>query len=184
MLRSLDIILALTGIIVLSPFMIIVFVMGFFDTGSPIFFQERVGKNKVPFILVKFRSMSLDSQSVASHLVDPAKITRFGKFLRRTKLDELPQLWNVLKGEMSFVGPRPCLANQSDLVYERTIRNVFEVRPGITGLAQINNIDMSNPKRIAKVEQLMLRNITLVSYFQYIGVTLLGHGRGDAIVKN
>lgn len=90
--------------------------------------------------------MRPDTASVATHLADASAITPLGKFLRRTKLDELPQLWNVLKGEMSLVGPRPCLFNQEELIQERAARKVFDVRPGITGLAQIQDIDMSTPK--------------------------------------
>src|SRR5215469_1490888 len=105
--------------------------------GSPLFRQARVGRHQKPFVLVKFRTMKPGTASVASHLVDVTSITRWGRFLRQTKLDELPQLWNVLKGEMSLVGPRPCLFNQEELIRERAQRGVFEARPGITGLAQI-----------------------------------------------
>jgi O-antigen biosynthesis protein WbqP len=92
------------------------------------------------------------TSSVATHLADVNAVTRVGRFLRRTKLDELPQLWNVLKGEMSLVGPRPCLFNQTELISERASRGVFDVRPGITGLAQIQGIDMSTPKLLAETD--------------------------------
>ena len=91
----------------------------------------------------------MGTASVASHLASATSITPFGNFLRKSKLDELPQLWNVLKGEMSLVGPRPCLFNQEELIAERDKRGVFEVRPGITGLAQVNTIDMSTPELLA-----------------------------------
>ena len=133
MIRLLDILLALIGLIVTLPIMIIVVVIGYFDTGSPLFIQERMGKNKKPFKLIKFRTMKLATQSVASHLVDSAAITPLGKLLRKTKLDELPQLINVLKGEMSFVGPRPNLFNQQELIEERNKLSVYDVLPGITG---------------------------------------------------
>jgi len=102
-------------------------------------------------------------------------------FLRRTKLDELPQLWNVLKGEMSLVGPRPCLFNQHELIAERESRGVFAVRPGITGLAQINGIDMSTPKLLAEVDARMLQDLGARTYFAYIIKTVTGEGRGDRI---
>ncbi|MAD90004.1 MAG: lipid carrier--UDP-N-acetylgalactosaminyltransferase, partial [Pseudoalteromonas sp.] len=105
MIRLLDFLLALFGLIVTFPFLVIIFIIGLFDTGSPIFTQERVGRNKKPFTLVKFRTMKVETASVASHLASTASITPLGGFLRKTKLDELPQLWNVLKGEMSLVGP-------------------------------------------------------------------------------
>ena len=107
MYRLIDFIAAFVGLILAFPVFVVVYVIGLFDTGSPLFFQERVGKDKKPFILVKFRTMSVDTKSVASHLASQASITKLGAFLRRTKLDELPQLWNVLKGEMSLVGPTP-----------------------------------------------------------------------------
>ena len=112
MIRFLDIVFSLFGLVAGFPILVVLYLIGLFDTGSPLFRQERVGRYKKPFTLVKFRTMKVDTASVASHLVSSASITKFGGFLRRTKLDELPQLWNVLKGEMSLVGPRPGLFNQ------------------------------------------------------------------------
>jgi len=155
--------------------------MGLFDTGSPVFRQERVGRNKKPFILVKFRTMSVDTASVASHLASTASITKMGGFLRKTKLDELPQLWNVLKGEMSLVGPRPGLFNQEELTKAREGEGVFMVRPGITGLAQINDIDMSTPELLAKTDARMIKEMSLKNYFKFIFQTVLGAGTGDRI---
>jgi lipopolysaccharide/colanic/teichoic acid biosynthesis glycosyltransferase len=140
-----------------------------------------VGKNQMSFTLVKFRTMRSDTASVASHLADASAITPFGGFLRRTKLDELPQLWNVLRGDMSLVGPRPCLFNQKDLIVERTTRNVFSARPGITGLAQIQGIDMSTPELLAKTDAAMLRHMSLFNYFRYIFLTILGKGAGARV---
>jgi lipopolysaccharide/colanic/teichoic acid biosynthesis glycosyltransferase len=118
---------------------------------------------------------------VASHLASADAITPFGRFLRRTKLDELPQLWNVLKGEMSLVGPRPCLFNQQELIAEREARGVFGARPGITGLAQVNEIDMSTPQLLAETDQTMLQNLTVGAYFKYIFMTVAGKGAGDRV---
>ncbi|BBU70458.1 hypothetical protein ICHIJ1_03770 [Fluviibacter phosphoraccumulans] len=125
--------------------------------------------------------MRPDTASVASHLADASAITRLGAFLRRTKLDELPQLWNVLKGEMSLVGPRPCLFNQTDLINERAVRGVFDSRPGITGLAQVSNIDMSTPELLAETDAKMLASLRVADYFNYIIQTVSGKGAGDRI---
>lgn len=125
--------------------------------------------------------MKPGTASVASHLADGSSITGWGRFLRRTKLDELPQLWNVLKGEMSLVGPRPCLPNQTELIFERAQRGVFVARPGITGLAQVQGIDMSNPQRLAEVDAEMLRDFSVADYFRYIFLTALGRGAGDRV---
>ncbi len=163
------------------PVLILLTVAGFFDTGSPIFCQERVGRNKKAFTLVKFRTMKKDTASVASHFASANAITPFGRFLRRTKLDELPQLWNVLKGEMSLVGPRPCLFSQEELIAEREARGVLEARPGITGLAQIKDIDMSTPLLLAETDARMLVELNLKNYFRYIFLTVAGKGRGDRI---
>lgn len=181
MLRLLDLVFSITGLVLGAPVLFAIYVVGLFDTGSPIFRQERVGRDQRPFTLVKFRTMRTDTASVASHLADASAITRLGAFLRRTKLDELPQLWNVLKGEMSLVGPRPCLFNQTELIAERYSRGVFEARPGITGLAQVSNIDMSTPKLLAEIDAHMLQNLTLAQYFKYILMTVGGKGAGDRV---
>lgn len=181
MTRMFDLILSLTGLIVGAPLLIALWVVGLLDSGSPLFRQERVGRHQNPFILVKFRTMRLNTESVATHLADAAAVTKLGHFLRRTKLDELPQLWNVLKGEMSLVGPRPCLFNQTELISERASRGVFNARPGITGLAQIKGIDMSTPKLLAETDARMLREMSALSYFNYILKTLAGSGRGDRV---
>ena len=181
MLRVLDMVLAGLGLLVAFPLMVVLFLIGLFDTGAPLFRQTRVGRHQKPYTLVKFRTMRPDTPSVATHLANPAAVTPLGAFLRRTKLDELPQLWNVLKGEMSLVGPRPCLFNQSELIEERASRGVFAARPGITGLAQINGIDMSTPKLLAETDARMLDNLGLSAYFTYIIKTVTGAGRGDRI---
>lgn len=181
MFRSLDLVFSITGLVFGAPVLLAIYVVGLFDTGSPLFRQERVGRDQRPFILVKFRTMRPDTASVASHLADASAITRFGRFLRRSKLDELPQLWNVLMGEMSLVGPRPCLLNQTELIAERHIRGVFQARPGITGLAQVSNIDMSTPKQLAETDAQMLQGLTLTTYFNYIFMTLGGKGAGDRV---
>jgi O-antigen biosynthesis protein WbqP len=181
MLRVFDFLFSLLGLVLGGPVLLVIYLMGLFDTGSPIFRQERVGRAQKPFTLVKFRTMRPDTVSLASHLTDASAITPFGSFLRRTKLDELPQLWNVLKGEMSLVGPRPCLFNQAELIGERAARAVFKARPGITGLAQVNNIDMSTPKLLAETDARMLKDMTVSAYFKYIFMTLGGRGSGDVV---
>ncbi|MGO1296210.1 MAG: sugar transferase, partial [Vibrio sp.] len=107
MIRAIDFLLALIGLCLLWPVLLIICLIGYFDTGSPVFFQQRVGQNQRLFTLIKFRTMPIETQSVATHLVGKSSVTRLGGFLRKTKLDELPQLINVVKGEMSLVGPRP-----------------------------------------------------------------------------
>jgi len=179
--RVFDFVFALLGLLCGFPVLAALTIIGLFDTGSPIFRQVRVGRDQKPFTLVKFRTMKLDTASVATHLASSASITRFGHFLRKTKLDELPQLWNVLKGEMSLVGPRPGLFNQEELTEERAKRGVFDVRPGITGLAQVNEIDMSTPALLAETDQKMIQSLTVKDYFKYIFMTVAGKGAGDRV---
>lgn len=178
MLRLLDILLAAIGLAVTGPLLLLLALAGLFDTGSPLFRQTRVGRNKQPFTLVKFRTMRTGTAHVASHLADAGAVTPFGRFLRRTKLDELPQLWNVLTGDMSLVGPRPCLFNQMELIEERARRGVFAARPGITGLAQIQGIDMSTPRLLAETDCAMLASMGLRRYSGIIFMTLCGRGFG------
>lgn len=179
-LRLFDVLFSLSGLILGSPVLLLLLAIGYFDTGSPLFRQERVGRNQAPFTLIKFRTMRPGTASVASHLADTSAITPFGRFLRKTKLDELPQLWNVLRGEMSLVGPRPGLFNQTELLQEREKLNIFAARPGITGLAQVNNIDMSTPRLLAETDQKMLQALTVGDYFKYILQAVAGRGSGDA----
>ena len=179
--RFFDIFLSVIGLSVLSPLLILVIFLSWVDTRSPIFRQERVGRYQKPFILVKFRTMRIESPSVATHLTNASAVTLLGRLLRRTKLDELPQLWNVLRGEMSLVGPRPCLFNQKNLIQERSSRGIFNARPGITGLAQIQGIDMSTPELLAVTDAKMLESISVGKYFQYIVLTLIGKGAGDRV---
>jgi lipopolysaccharide/colanic/teichoic acid biosynthesis glycosyltransferase len=179
--RTFDVLFSLFGLVLGSPVLCVLVVIGLFDTGSPVFRQQRVGRHQKPFTLVKFRTMAVDTASVASHLASTSSITKFGHFLRRTKLDELPQLWNVLRGEMSLVGPRPCLFSQEELIRERNFLGVLSVRPGITGLAQVNSIDMSTPRLLAETDAKMLANLSGPAYFKYIFMTVVGKGSGDRI---
>lgn len=181
MLRLLDIVFSLLGLIIGLPILGLLYLIGLFDTGSPLFRQERLGRYKKPFILVKFRTMKTDTASMASHLASTSSITKYGRFLRKTKLDELPQLWNVLKGEMSLVGPRPGLSNQLELTEAREKQGVFLARPGITGLAQVNEIDMSTPELLAETDAKMIASLSIKDYFKYIFMTVVGKGSGDRV---
>lgn len=181
MIRIIDLIASIFGLIFTSPLLLALYLLCLLDTGSPIFRQERVGRNLQPFTLIKFRTMALGTASVATHLANASSITRFGSFLRKTKLDELPQFYNVLRGDMSLVGPRPGLYNQEALTQARKALNVYSIRPGITGLAQVNKIDMSTPELLAKTDKEMMDKLTLSNYVKYIFQTLTGSGRGDRV---
>jgi O-antigen biosynthesis protein WbqP len=172
MIRLFDVFLSIFGLTVLSPLMLILAILSALDTGSPLFCQVRIGQNQRHFLLWKFRSMPPETPSVATHLVNQVEISRFGTILRKFKLDELPQLWNVLRGDMSFVGPRPCLPSQSELIRERAARHVFDLRPGITGVGQVQGIDMSTPTLLAEIDATMINTLNLRLYFKYIFATL------------
>ena len=147
---------------------------------NPFFVQIRVGRGQRPFRLVKLRTMRRDTPDMASHEVGAAQITPLGGILRRTKLDELPQLYNVLRGEMSLVGPRPCLPSQHELIAERAARGVFDLRPGITGPAQIAGIDMSTPRALAIADAQYCGRWSAMRDIRYLLMTAFGRGRGDA----
>ena len=172
MIRIFDFLFSLIGLIFLSPLIILIFFIGLFASSSPLFIQSRVGYNLKSFSLIKFRTMPMGVRSAGTHLIKDIKLNSFGYFLRRTKLDEIPQLLNVLFGDMSLVGPRPCLFNQKKLINERKKRGVFKVRPGITGLAQISGINMKTPTLLAKTDQKMIKNMSLFNYFYYIFKTI------------
>lgn len=143
--RVIDFILSLIGLIVLSPVFIILYIWIKLDSKGPIFFrQKRVGKNKKHFNILKFRTMYIDTpKDMPTHMLsNPDQyITKAGKFLRKTSLDELPQIINILKGEMAIIGPRPALWNQDDLIAERDKYGANDIKPGLTGWAQINGRD-------------------------------------------
>lgn len=143
--RIVDFLLSLLGIIVLSPILLILVIAIKIDSKGPVIFtQKRVGKNKKLFNIYKFRTMKIDTpKEMPTHLLENPDffITKVGKFLRKTSLDELPQLFNILKGDMAVIGPRPALWNQDDLIEERDKYGANDIRPGLTGWAQINGRD-------------------------------------------
>jgi len=149
--RIFDFTSALLGLIVLSPIIALTALcVSISSHGPAVFRQERVGKGEQLFTCYKFRTMYPGTAQRATHEVGASAVTPIGSVLRKCKLDELPQLWNVFRGDMSLVGPRPCLPVQKELISERRTRDVFSLRPGITGLAQVDDIDMSEPKRLAE----------------------------------
>jgi O-antigen biosynthesis protein WbqP len=181
MIRFFDVVFSIAGLVIGSPLLALLWALGWLENRSPIFRQVRLGRHQRPFILVKFRTMHLDTDNVPTHMVSVFSVTPLGQFLRRTKLDELPQLWNVLLGDMSLVGPRPGLPSQTALTEARARAGVFEARPGITGLAQLQGIDMSTPEILAEVDARMLSRLTLTDYFRFVVATALGGGRGDRV---
>ena len=183
-LRIYDVLFSTFIIIVLSPLLILIFFICLLESRNPIFIQKRIGINQKQFKLFKFRTMKINTPSKASHLIDANYVTRFGKVIRLLKLDELPQLINVINGEMSLVGPRPCLPNQFELIKWREKYKLHNVKPGITGLSQIKGIDMSNPEKLAKSDFIMISKINQRQYLKYLFLTFFGKGQGDKVKKN
>ena len=181
LIRFFDISLSVLGLVALTPLAFIIYVTLLAKLKKPFFTQKRMGQFKEPFTIIKFRTMHSETPSLPTHKINKKHTTKFGLFLRKYKLDEIPQLINVLLGDMSLVGPRPNLFNQKDLIKERDKRKVYYFLPGITGLSQINNIDMSTPKLLSITDEKMLKSMNLKNYFYYIFITLTGKGRGDAI---
>lgn len=160
--RILDFMFALILFIIISPLFILLMVLIKLDSKGPVFFgQRRIGKKNKEFIMYKFRSMRADTpKDIPTHLFQNPEdyITRVGKILRKTSLDELPQLINILKGDMSFIGPRPALYNQYDLIQLRTERGIHELMPGITGWAQINGRDELSIEEKVKLDEYYYKN--------------------------
>lgn len=151
--RLFDIVVSLGLIAVLFlPGLIVMGLIRLDSPGPALFRQKRVGRHGRLFTLFKLRTMRAGTAQTPTHEAKARDVTRLGSILRRTKLDELPQLWNVLVGEMSLVGPRPCLPTQTELIAARDKRGVLALRPGITGLAQSAGVDMSDPERLARLD--------------------------------
>jgi O-antigen biosynthesis protein WbqP len=182
LIRSLDVSAALlVGLAAVPLVAVIGIIIRVTSSGPAIFRQTRLGLDEQPFICLKLRTMAEGTQSAATHEVPATAITPIGRVLRRTKIDEVPQLWNVLIGDMSLVGPRPGLPHQTDLAHERRMRGVFSVRPGITGPGQVNEIDMSTPIKLAKIDAAYAANPTISGYFRYLILTIIGRGQGDRV---
>lgn len=179
--RGFDIVVAASGLVILSPLiLLLIMLIRANSPGSAIFVQERLGRNEKPFRCYKFRTMTTGAPNAGSHKIDGSWITPLGGRLRRCKLDEIPQLLNVLRGDMSLVGPRPCLPVQTDVIAARRLKNVFAVRPGITGPAQLHGIDMSMPEALAAADAGYIENQTMVMDLWLLFATLTGAGTGDA----
>ncbi|MEQ1578391.1 MAG: sugar transferase [Hyphomicrobium sp.] len=177
--RIFDLALALAGIAVCAPvLLILVILIRRGSTGPAIFAQTRVGYREKPFVCYKLRTMYRDTGDKPTHEVGASNVTPLGAFLRRAKLDELPQLINVIKGELSLVGPRPCLTNQTELIEARRREGVFEAVPGITGLAQIKGVDMSNPAKLAMVDADYVKSRSFAGDLRILLATVTGSGVG------
>lgn len=155
------------------PFLIIALVVKLTDRGPIIHWSKRIGKNNIIFMMPKFRTMQVNTPQLATHLMSSRKsyVTPFGKFLRKTSLDELPQLISIIKGDMSFVGPRPALFNQYDLIELRTKNNIHLLKPGITGWAQINGRDQVSISEKVQLEIEYLDKLSLFFDFKIICLT-------------
>ena len=161
--RSIDVIIALLYIVIFSPLYIILFLLIFLgDFSSPIFKQKRIGRHKKIFILYKFRSMPINTGDVASSETSKIKITKVGKLIRRTNLDEIPQVFNVLIGDMSFIGPRPSIVTQTDLIALREKSNVYKSRPGLTGYAQVNSYDFMPIEEKVKFDSEYIKKVSFL----------------------
>ncbi len=185
--RIIDFLLSLIGIIVLSPVLLLLCLAIKIDSKGPIIFkQKRVGKNKTHFNIYKFRTMKIDTpKEMPTHLLsDPDfYITKVGKILRKTSLDELPQLFNIIKGDMAVIGPRPALWNQYDLIEERDKYGANDIRPGLTGLAQISGRDELEIPIKAKVDGKYTDNISLMMDIKCFFGTITSVFKSDGVVE-
>ncbi|NQX59447.1 sugar transferase [Paenibacillus qinlingensis] len=185
--RLIDIVLSLIGLIVMSPLFLILTIAIKLNSSGPVFFkQRRVGINKTHFNILKFRTMRIDSpKDTPTHLLENPEqyITQIGKFLRKTSLDELPQIWNIFVGEMSIIGPRPALWNQFDLIAERDKYGVNNVPPGLTGWAQINGRDELPIKVKAELDREYVEKISLRMDVKCFCGTIVSVLKSDGVVE-
>jgi O-antigen biosynthesis protein WbqP len=177
--RTIDLMASICGLALCWPVLLILIVAVRLESAGPgIFAQTRIGRRGVEFTCYKLRSMFSGTAQKPSHEVGNSSVTALGRFLRKSKLDELPQLYNVLTGDMSLVGPRPCLPSQTELIAARDRLDALTVRPGITGLAQIRGVDMSEPERLAKIDAEYARTQSLSMDMRILFSTITGVGRG------
>lgn len=180
--RFLDIMVSFSLLLVFSPFFLALWALIKIDSPGPaIFSQQRVGKDQAPFTLYKFRTMKRGTVAAGTHEVSVSAVTKVGGFLRKTKLDELPQAINLLRGEMTLVGPRPCLPMQKELIEARAALGVYAMKPGITGYAQIRGIDMSRPQDLAQADYIYMKLQSLTLNFKILILTAFGRGSGDRV---
>jgi O-antigen biosynthesis protein WbqP len=182
--RAFDVLVSALGLIFLMPvMMLIAYLVSRSSRGGVLFVQTRIGKSEKLFQCYKFRTMTHGAPVAGSHEVAESWITPTGRRLRSAKLDELPQLFNVLRGDMSLVGPRPCLPVQIDVIAARRARNVFCIRPGITGTAQLASIDMSTPEKLAQADSQYIESQTFMGDLRILAATVVGGGFGDAVSR-
>ena len=180
--RMIDLSFALFVSIAFSWLFLLIWILIQVESGRPgIFAQERIGRNGKPFTCYKFRTMKQSTIQTGTHDVPASAVTKVGGLIRSTKLDELPQVWNIFRNEMSLVGPRPCLPMQTEIIEARNKRGALKVMPGITGLAQVRGIDMSQPDRLAECDFYYVATSSIVQDFRIIMATFLGQGRGDRV---
>ena len=180
--RIFDLAIALLSLPVAVP--VILICMAAIRLSSPgpaVFRQTRVGMHEKHFTCYKLRTMHVDTRDAPSHETPASAVIPLGRWLRRLKLDELPQLWNILRGDMSFVGPRPCLPSQVELIEARRRRGLYTIRPGITGVSQVAGIDMSDPELLARSDADYFEDISLKRDIGIVLLTITGAGRGDAV---
>lgn len=182
--RSLDLVFALMLTVFFWWLFFLLWALVRIESKGPgIFAQERVGRNGQPFICYKFRTMKTGTANLGTHEVSASSVTRLGAVLRKLKLDELPQIINIFRDEISLIGPRPCLPVQRDLVEARRRLGVLALKPGISGLAQVNGIDMSAPEKLAHWDARYLALQSLLLDLKIIIATALGSGNGDRVTK-
>ncbi|QNU03877.1 sugar transferase [Peribacillus butanolivorans] len=185
--RVIDIILSLIGLIVLSPIFLILIIAIKLDSKGPVLFkQKRVGIQKSHFDILKFRTMSIDTpKNTPTHLLENPDqyITKMGRFLRRTSLDELPQIWNIFIGQMSIIGPRPSLWNQYDLIAERDKYGANDIPPGLTGWAQINGRDELPIKVKAKLDGEYVEKVSFWMDVRCFVGTIVSVVKSDGIIE-
>jgi O-antigen biosynthesis protein WbqP len=167
------VVISFAALVIASPILVTLICLGSLAFRSPFFLQKRVGQWGKVFIIFKFRTLPISTPSVPTHELNTMEITPYGKFLRRSKLDELPQFFNVILGQMSLVGPRPCLPSQTEIIRLRESSGVLASKPGITGLAQLYNVHMEFPQEVVELDKKMQQEMNIGFYFKILLSTIL-----------